>query len=165
MSESLNKIIVIFVLVGAISFGWYQWSGNSMRQGLFDLSSGKRLMVVNVLDVEQYKDCHIKDSINVPFEQLESFAKRLDRETELVFYCSNYMCAASGKAAQLFQQKGFTRVWAYEAGMAEWYSKNLPVEGPCKSAYLNMKNEPIELEGRRDFVVISTSDLKAKLGF
>ena len=85
MNESLNKIIVIFVLVGLISFGWYHWSGNSTRQGFVDLASGKRLMVINVLDADQYKDCHIKDSINVPFEQLDDFARKLDQEVELVF--------------------------------------------------------------------------------
>lgn len=165
MSRSLNKIILIFALVGLISFGWYRWSGNNNHSGLIDLASGKRLMVVNVLDPEQYQDCHIKGSINVPFDRLESFAQKLDQETELVFYCSNYMCAASGKAAQLLEQKGFKRVWAYEAGMADWYQKQLPVEGGCKSAYLNMKNYPLQAEEQASFVTISTNDLKAKLGY
>ncbi len=164
MSKILIKIIVIFGLVGLITFSWYQWSGDSARQGHVDLASGKRLMVINVLDHDQFKDCHIKGSINVPFDQLENFAQKLDKATEVVFYCSNYMCSGSGKAAQLFQQKGFSHVWAYEAGMADWYKHNLPVEGSCKAAYLRMKNRPLDIEEESDINTISTEELKAKLG-
>lgn len=150
--------------MGLISFGWYQWSANTNRQGLIDLASGNRLVLVNVLDPEQYKDCHIKGSINVPFEQLDTFAHKLDKEIEVVFYCSNYMCAASGKAAQLFGKKGFKHVWAYEAGMTDWYTKNLPVEGACKASYLTMPNLPFESTEKSPFMTISTNDLKVKLG-
>ena len=68
----------------------------------------------------------------------------------------------------MFVQKltqGFKRIWVYEAGMSDWYQKQLPVDGECKSAYLNMKNEPLEAEEKTLFVPISTSDLKSKLGF
>lgn len=164
MSKILVKIIVIFGLVGLVTFGWYRWSSNSCRQELVDLASGKRLMVVNVLETEQYKDCHIKGSISVPFDQLEKLAQQVDQDTELVFYCSNYMCAASGKAAKLFQQKGFKRVWAYEAGMNEWYRKGLPVEGSCKAAYLKSSNEPIEEEQDPEVTIITTDELRVKLG-
>ncbi len=53
------------------------------------------LYVINVLDKESYEDCRIAGSINVPFEQVETFAKDLDRTAEMVVYCANYMCTAS----------------------------------------------------------------------
>jgi rhodanese-related sulfurtransferase len=165
VNKTLGKIVIIFGLVGLISFGWYKWSGDNHRQGLVDLASGKRLMVVNVLESEHFKDCHIKGSVNVPFDQLEILAQQLDKDTEIIFYCSNYMCTGSGKAAKLFQQKGFKRVWAYEAGMNEWYRKGLPVEGGCKSAYLSMQNEPIEEDQDSEVTVITTEELQEKLGF
>ena len=165
MSKTLGKIVVICGLVGVITFGWYQWSGDDQRKDLVDLVSGKRVMVVNVLEADHYKDCHIKGSVNVPFNQLEIFAQQLDKDTEIIFYCSNYMCTGSAKAAKLFQQKGFKRVWAYEAGMNEWYRAGLPVEGSCKSAYLNMPNEPVEEEQDPEIMVITTSELQEKLGF
>ena len=164
MSKTLGKIVVIFVLVGIITFSWYRWSGDNNRQGLIDLASGKRLMVVNVLEPEHYKDCHIKGSLNIPFDQLEIFAQQLDKDIELVFYCSNYMCAASTKAAKLFQNKGFKRVWAYEAGMNEWYRRGLPVEGACKASYLSLPNEPIDDEQNTEVTIITTDELKEKLG-
>lgn len=163
MSKAVGKIVVVLVLVGLVTLSWYKWSGDAGRNGLVDLASGNKLMVVNVLSGDQYKDCRIKGSISVPFEQLETFSQQLDPDTELVFYCSNYMCSGSGAAARMFQEKGFKRVWAYEAGMADWYQQGLPVEGACKAAYLQMKNMPVE-DRVDDIAIINTNELKEKLG-
>lgn len=131
------------------------------------LSESKKtgLIVVNVLDKEYYDDCHIKGSIHVPYEKVADFAATVDHEAELVFYCSNYMCTASGAAAQELMDLGFKHVWAYEAGMAEWYQAELPVDGPCKKPYLLKKVMQPELEERKDISIISTEDLARKMGF
>lgn len=122
------------------------------------------VIVINVLDPELYADCHIKGSINVPFETVEQFAQQLDKDTPVVAYCSNYKCTASSLTARLFKQLGFKHVWAYEAGMAGWYQQGLPVEGPCKQAYLTMTNKPLESDGASDVLVITTTDLHQKMG-
>src|SRR5437773_1427644 len=73
------------------------------------------LVIINVLNTPLYEDCHIKGSINVPFESLESYiSENIDKNAEIVLYCSNYMCAASGQACKLLKKCGFTNVWAYE---------------------------------------------------
>lgn len=98
------------------------------------------LVVINVLDKDLYDDCHIKGSINVPYENLEKFVQDLDKDSsEIVVYCSNYMCSTSGVAAKQLTQMGFKHVWAYEGGTAEWHQMGLPVEGTCKSSYLSNK--------------------------
>lgn len=169
MNNFLGKIIIAFgVLLGLIFFGVYRpdkWlSNHKQEQGLVGVGSDNKLLVINVLDAGQYQDCHIKNSINVEFSDLGKLAQNLDKNTEVVFYCSNYMCAGSGKAAKLFKDQGFTHVWAYEAGMAEWYKQGLPVEGACQAKYLSMKNDPLDLPNE-DFDTITTSELKNKLGF
>jgi rhodanese-related sulfurtransferase len=118
------------------------------------------LLVVNVLDKELYDDCHIKGSINVPFDEIENYAKNLDKNTEVVLYCSNYRCTASGFAAKSLTKLGFKNVWAYEAGMAEWYQNKLPVEGACKESYLQIKVPEYKNEEIR---VITTQELKNKI--
>lgn len=112
-------------------------SAESLKTGLF---------VVNVLDKKHYDDCHIAGSIQVSVDQLESFAKSLDKEqSEVVFYCSNYMCTTSGYAAKKFMDLGFKHVAAYEGGTAEWYQRGLPTEGPAQESYLKMKiNKPAQ---------------------
>lgn len=121
-----------------------------------------KLVVINILDKPMYDDCHIKGSINVPFDILESALSSLNKHDEIIVYCSNYQCTASKYAAQLLKKHGFNNVMAYEAGMAEWYQQGLPVEGHCKQAYLN---QVIEAENQQDneIAVVSTEALKHKI--
>lgn len=120
------------------------------------------LTVINVLDPELYNDCHIAGSINIPFEQIEQRASSLNKDAEIVIYCSNYRCTASAHAVRMLKQQGFKRVYAYEAGMTEWYQQKLPVEGPCKQAYLTMDNKPLS-SSDSDITIISTQELKQKI--
>lgn len=124
------------------------------------------LVVVNVLDKEYHDNCHIAGSINVPFAEVENFApKHWDKETELVFYCANYKCTASGEAAKMLKNMGYKHVWAYEGGVAEWKKLGYPVEGPCKAdeqhAYLNDMEKPTKTVS--DVSEISAEELKAKM--
>ncbi len=128
----------------------------------FKHESHVQLLVVNVLDSELYDDCHIEGSINVPFEQLEHFAQHLDRNMQIVLYCSNYKCTASVFGARVLKSMGFVHVWAYEAGMAGWYQEKLPSVGPAKQAYLTMENKPFEDESEKE-LIISTQELQKKL--
>jgi rhodanese-related sulfurtransferase len=123
------------------------------------------LVVINVLNEELYNDCHIKDSINVPFESIEAYAQQnIDKDAEIVLYCSNYMCAASGHACRKLQQGGFTHVYAYEGGMAEWYQRGLPVEGLSKRSYLNQEvNPPVHQEAEAP-MIITIEELAKKMG-
>ncbi len=130
----------------------------------FSKEEKPKLVIINVLDKMLYNDCHIKGSINVPFEEFEQYSKTLDKDTHVVVYCSNYMCTASGAAAKMLKNLGFQHVWAYEAGMAEWYQKGYPVEPKdvCKEKYLTMQISKPENE-ESDIQVITTDELKDKI--
>ena len=119
------------------------------------------LYVINILDKPFYQDAHIKGSIHVPFMDLSEYAGKLDRNAEIVVYCSNYACSASGAAAQQLLDMGFTKVWAYEGGIAEWYQLNFPVEGPAEKEYLKAENEKLATE--TTVPEISSQDLKNKM--
>lgn len=136
----------------------------------------EQIVVINVLDKPLYDDCHIKGSINVPFDYfsdlqaLEQYLAqqyphvRLTRETPVVVYCTNHMCTASGDAAKMLKEWGFGKVWAYEAGMAEWYQKGLPIEGSCEASYLKRRSVAIESDESHAVPVISTEQLRAQMG-
>jgi rhodanese-related sulfurtransferase len=129
------------------------------------LFSGEKeeLVVINVLDKNLYDDCHIEGSINIPFEIFEQYAQRkLSKSAVIVVYCSNYMCSASGEAALMLKKMGFKKVWAYEAGMAEWYQQKLPVVGPCSSKYLNARFSPPDHQ-ELGLPVITTQQLREKM--
>lgn len=132
-----------------------------MRSGILSAKT-ESLYVINVLDKALYDDCHIKGSIQVPFDKVTAFAARLPKETELVIYCSNYMCSASGDVARQLGQLGFKHVWAYEAGMAEWFVRGLPIEGKAQSGYLKKENKSLA-EHDSTVSVITTELLKEKM--
>jgi len=96
----------------------------------------RKLLVINVLPENYYHDCRIKGSINVPADQLEEYAKGIDRETPIVVYCASYTCPASANAWKLLHKMGFKNVWAYEGGMNEWYHVGFALEGACMKDYI-----------------------------
>jgi rhodanese-related sulfurtransferase len=95
------------------------------------------VIVINVLSGRTFKDNHVTGSINIPLKNLRSSAKRLfDRNQSIVVYCASAHCNASHKAAQILGRAGFKKVFVYEGGMKDWFSKKLPTTGPCTMRYL-----------------------------
>ncbi|MEX0849710.1 MAG: rhodanese-like domain-containing protein [Candidatus Dependentiae bacterium] len=147
ISKYIMSLSILLLLPGCF--------GEQKKEGLF---------VINVLDADYFNDCHIKDSINVSVDGLDKFVANLDKDkSELVIYCSNYMCTASGFGAKKLQDMGFSNVWAYEAGMAEWHQKGLPVEGKCTKPYLKKIIDKKELEESSKIRIISTDELARKM--
>ena len=165
MKNFVRKFVALFFLILLPSCSCsksYSWGAEEKKSDV---------VVINVLSKQLYDDCHIKGSLNVPFmdeenpdiSPIEKFTKDLDKETKIVVYCSNYMCTASGEIAKKLSEMGFENVWAYEAGMAEWYQENLPVEGTCNQKYLAKKLEKPVNESHEGFKEITTTELKKLL--
>jgi len=121
----------------------------------------KGLVVINVLSKALYDDCHIKGSINVPFEKAEQYAQeKIDKLAQVVLYCSNFMCTSSSFVRKKLVSLGFKNVWVYEGGAAEWYQLGYPTEGPATMAYLTKK---IKAPERQESYVMSAQVLKQRL--
>ena len=125
--------------------------------------SKAKLIIVNVLDREQCDDCKIKGSICVPFMEVDKFAKGLDKNTEVVFYCANKMCSSSGVACKKLLSLGFYKAKAYEGGTAEWYQLGLPVEGGCTASYLSGKVGLEAADENKELPVITAQELREKI--
>lgn len=106
-----------------------------------------KLYIVNVLDKQLFDDAHIKGEgavMSVQIDYLTDLSRVVagwDKAVPVVTYCSNSMCTASKDAAKRLIDLGFTSVFAYEGGMAEWYTLSTKdamykVEGPAQQAYL-----------------------------
>lgn len=149
MKRYLTSIIVIAALV----FVPACWFGRS--QSLQD----KKFVLLDVNDKSVYEDCHIKNAIHVDLTQLTDFAKKLNKQAEVVVYCSNYLCTASELAVQELQKLGFENVAAYEGGTAEWFNLGYPVEGPCKS----VPSQAAKPEHMPSIRTIEASALKQKI--
>lgn len=123
-----------------------------------------QFFLVNVLDPQYYyEDCHIRGSINVSLDNLEDWAKNLDKETRIVVYCASYVCPMALTAYMKLHAMGFVNVWVYEGGMNEWYHMNLPVEGPCRQPYLvdMVQNHPANDDaGKEQQIAMAPSDVQ-----
>ena len=124
----------------------------------------QKFQLINVLMPTTYNDCHIKDSINVPLDKLADYVRELPKDSELIVYCASYICPVSKRAWRLLTELGFTNVYAYEGGMAEWYQKGYPTGGPCNEDYLKKQYTKSEHEGE-PIKEITAEDLKTKLNF
>lgn len=151
-----------FSLLSVILF--FAGCGTKETQETTQASKKDTLYLVNVLDPQMFADAHIVGSINVSMNDLEKVAAGWNKDAHVVIYCSNYMCTASGQAAEQLKKLGFKHVYAYEGGTAEWYqlSKKDPsykLNGPQQQAYLNIV---LEKPTQRAFEVeeISAQELK-----
>lgn len=166
MITNNKQIVAVVALAGVLALLPACWPFGKKTE---TSAHNQNLYVINVLDKNSYDDCRIAGSINVPFEQVETFAKDLDRSAEMVVYCANYMCTSSMAAAQKLKEMGFENVWAYEGGTAEWYQMNLksegkyPVEGSCQAGYLSAANEKPAEVAPSLVAVISADELQQKM--
>ncbi len=100
------------------------------EQLLEKMKNENSLTVINVLSQAYYNKCHIKDSINIPVDQLQGTAKESwDTNDEIVVYCANDECPLSRNAYSILKKLGFTHILAYEGGIAEWSKKGYPTVG------------------------------------
>jgi len=91
------------------------------------MKNARSVQIVNVLDPKHYHLGFIKGSKKIPLDQLDKRVDELDKNIEVVTYCANYDCPASGQAAEKLFARGF-KVSAYEGGIEEWNESGLPTE-------------------------------------
>jgi rhodanese-related sulfurtransferase len=90
--------------------------------------SGAQLL--DVLPVKAYEEERLPGAINIPLSRLDSEADlTLDRNRPVIVYCYDYQCDLSARAAWRLETLGFTKVFRYTPGKADWFANGLPREG------------------------------------
>jgi rhodanese-related sulfurtransferase len=89
------------------------------------------LKIIDSRGEDQIQDGMIQGAINLPVydtdaQQLASIAQ--DKTTPLAFYCNDKYCSASAIAANKAFKAGYTKIFKYTGGIAEWKAKKLPVQ-------------------------------------
>ncbi len=74
-----------------------------------------------------YQAKHIPGSIN--FATTREALQSLNREDEIVVYCSDESCIASKALGQLLERNGYTHVMHYAGGLADWEQAGYLLEG------------------------------------
>jgi len=94
---------------------------------LFD--KGKAVFV-DARTPAEYGAGHIKNAINLPYEQFESLfidtISHFDLKTPIVAYCSGESCHSSDEIARLLFAEGYKEVYVFFGGWPAWVGKEYP---------------------------------------
>lgn len=90
------------------------------------LDRGDDFLLLMVMGEWAFKAQHIPGSKNMSniFE-----ARSIDRDTEIVVYCTGDPCIASKSAYDMLNGMGFKRLWHYAGGLQDWTAAGYPLEG------------------------------------
>ena len=94
------------------------------------MDRGDPFVLVDALSQEHYASSHLPGAVNLPYEFADEAEKMLpDKDAEIVVYCMNVDCEASGMEARELVGMGYANVRHYAAGKQDWIQAGLPVEG------------------------------------
>jgi rhodanese-related sulfurtransferase len=85
-------------------------------------------VVLDVRSMNEFKDGHIVNAINIPLNSLNTNLKQLEkhRDKPIVAVCRSG--SRSGSACRLLKKQGFEHAKNLRGGMMAWESANLPVK-------------------------------------
>ncbi len=109
----------------------------SAKELLEKINQNPELLIINVLDEQYFKDCHITGSINITYDHLVETLAGLDKEKEIILYCANKNCPKSHQACLLLADLGFVNIYEFSGGITQWLQLGFATTGPCKLSYLH----------------------------
>ena len=145
--KRLFKYLLIIVIFSS-TFCFFYFNRSVIISSISSVFSKKNILeegffVISVLDRKLYDDAHIEGSINVELDEIRSFLSKIDKASQLVFYCTNTMCASSDEAAKIAIGLGYSNIYVYRGGIADWYQKSKKenkflINGSAEMSYLKM---------------------------
>jgi rhodanese-related sulfurtransferase len=100
------------------------------REALRDrLEGGAPITLVETLAPRSFDYGHIPGALNLPPDDVRRLAPSLlpDRHAEIVLYCASYTCDASTVVANELAAMGYTNLFDYHGGKADWMEAGLPI--------------------------------------
>lgn len=96
----------------------------------------KGITFIDARDTSDFIAGHIKNSINIPFDDFDNYKQRLDqlsKENPLVVYCAGTECDLSILLGNLlFIEMGYKKVYVFFGGWLDWTKAKYPVEKSSK---------------------------------
>jgi rhodanese-related sulfurtransferase len=89
-------------------------------------SNHRSLVLLNALEPSYIRRFQIPNSLNIL--QKEDILNLLDKDDEIVVYCSDTACNESINLYYLLGQLGYRNVCRYPGGLREWHSKGEALE-------------------------------------
>ncbi len=92
------------------------------------MSEDNQYVLVDARDSEAFEKMHIPGAVSMPVDDIDELSEGLDKEKDVVIYCSGMMCDASTDAAAVLLKKGFKKVSEYKGGIQDWVAGGNPTE-------------------------------------
>lgn len=86
---------------------------------------------VNIIDVnsrQSWLTAHVPGALSLDPVGYELADLPDDKDSMLVFYCSNFMCRKAPNAARRAKSLGYRNVHVMSAGISGWLNASLPTE-------------------------------------
>ncbi|MBR9912911.1 MAG: rhodanese-like domain-containing protein [Gammaproteobacteria bacterium] len=127
VSEQWLLVSLLLVLLYLYAWNEKRKSGSSLSiHTATRMINDGSAVVVDVRDSKEFKQGHIVDAINIPYNQIEDKAGQLASHQEKTLVLVDKIGQHVGSAGRLLRAKGY-KVSRLEGGMAEWQNQNLPV--------------------------------------
>ena len=119
------------ILLALVSGGALAWP--SLTRGKHSLSTLQAIQLLNkgkvsIVDVrksDEFSAGHLRDSKNIPIDNLDKRVSELDKTHPVLVVCQSGVRAS--RAAGEFRRAGFGEVYILDGGYTEWRSQGLPV--------------------------------------
>ena len=119
------------ILLALVSGGALAWP--SLTRGKHSLSTLQAIQLLNkgkvsIVDVrksDEFSAGHLRDSKNIPIDNLDKRVSELDKTHPVLVVCQSGVRAS--RAAGEFRRAGFGEVYILDGGYSEWRSQGLPV--------------------------------------
>ena len=101
----------------------------------YNLETGADIKLVFTKGDWYYQAMHIPGSMY--FSSISKALQELNKDDEIVVYCSNSLCRDSVYAYHFLVNSGYTRVRRYSGGLENWVEAGYPVHGWLNSTSSN----------------------------
>lgn len=97
-------------------------------QDLLQLIRDRQVTTFDVNSPQSWMKAHVPGALNLDPAQYQDSDLPPDKDTALVFYCSNPLCRKAPNAARRAKSMGYNNVRVMSAGISGWVSAQLPTE-------------------------------------
>jgi rhodanese-related sulfurtransferase len=89
----------------------------------------QQVTVIDVNSRQSWLKAHVPGALNLDPADYKDGDLPPDKESSLVFYCSNPLCRKAPNAARRAKKMGYRNVQVMSAGISGWLAAELPAEG------------------------------------
>ena len=118
--------ILLLLLFALLMYERFKSGKSISAQEVAALMNHENAVVLDIRDSGEFKQGHIVDAINIPFNRLNSDMKLLDehKEKPVILVCK--LGQHSGSAGKQLKAAGFN-VLRLQGGITEWQNNNMPL--------------------------------------